>query len=304
MNKIPNLTTLAFGLLLLAACDKSDVAEDIVEPDVPETPQDDKIPLSVSTRAVDNASLEGVSVGLFMQPYQSGKMADLLPTYNYINNVEMAYKNGAWQTAMPVYWYDATTLSDIYAYAPYQKNMSDCRKMVFTCSTDQTTDAALAQADLLWGRSLALDPTRDNISVSLNHQLARVNVSVIPENDFAEGELKASDVKVWIGNMRCNAAMDMQTGDMQVSGDGRSIAMHNNGDLTFTAIVLPQTVGFVNLIHVEWNDVAYTLQGSMTFDPQRVYDLSVRINKVEASGLNVGISGWDIDEKDYGGTVE
>lgn len=303
MKKILSFSVLAFGLLLFAACDKSDVAEAIIEPDVPET-EDDKIPLNVSTRAVDNASLEGVSVGLFMQPYQSGAMADLLPTYNYINNVEMTYKNGAWQTAAPVYWYDATTLSDIYAYAPYQKAMSDCRKMVFTCSTDQTTDDALAQADLLWGRSLALDPTRDDISVSLNHQLARVNVRVIPESDFAEGELKASDLKVWIGNLRCDAVMDMQTGDLQVSGEGRSIAMHNNGDLTFSAIVLPQTVGFVNLIHVEWGDVAYTLQGSMTFDPQRIYDLSVRINKVEASGLNVGISGWDIDDKDYGGTVE
>lgn len=303
MKNIFSFSALAFGLLLLTACNRSDVAEDIITPDIPQV-EDGKIPLSVLTRVVDNASLEGVGVGLFMQPYQAGKMADLLPAYNYINNVEMTYKNGAWRTATPVYWYDATTLSDIYAYAPYQKGVGDCRRMAFSCPTDQTTDAALIQADLLWGRSLALDPTRDDISVSLDHQLVRVNVRVIPEKDFAAGELKASDVKVWIGNLRCDAVMDMQTGDLQVSGEGRSIAMHNNGDLTYTAIVLPQTVGFVNLIHVEWNDVAYTLQGSETFDPQRIYDLSVRINKVEASGLNVGISGWDIDDKDYGGTVE
>lgn len=309
MNKIPNLTALPLALLLLTACDKSEGVEDIDTPDVPVVPdaphdEEEPMPLSVLARAVDNASLEGVDVGLFMQPYQAGMMADLLPAYNYINNVKMTCHDRAWHTATPVYWYDATTLADLYAYAPYMKDVGDCRKMAFACPTDQTSDAALKQADLLWGRNMALDPSLDDINVSLDHRLARVNVRVIAEEDFDADELKAADVKVWIGSMRCEALMDVQTGELTVGGDGRSIAMHNNGDLTYTAIVLPQTVGFANLIHVEWGDVAYTLQGTATFDPRRIYDLSVRINKIEASGLTVGISGWDIDDKDYGGTVE
>ena len=66
---------------------------------------------------------------------------------------------------------------------------------------------------------------------------------------------------------------------------------------------MPQTLGFVNLVRMEWGDVVYILQRSISLEAKRSYELTISINKKEATGLNIGISGWDIDDKDYGGTV-
>ena len=260
--------------------------------------------VNVLTKAASAVVSTGVDVGMYMQHYVDGRMVDLYAAHNYVNNVRMKYAADGWKSAEPVYWYDESSLSDIYAYAPYQGDVENCRNMTVGVPTDQTSTEQLAAADLLWGRNLALNPTTSQISVSLHHLFAKVNVKITPEADFAEGELKASDLKVFINNVRCEGKLDLQTGDVTLSGDPQTVCARNNGDLSFTAVVMPQTLGFVNLIRVEWGNVVYVLQRSIAFDSHRSYDLTVSINKKEATGLNIGISGWDIDDKDYGGVVE
>lgn len=304
MKKILTLSALAVAMLLNYSCSNDgDTPTEPVNPDPQEEPTG-KLRLNVVSRASDNVVSTKVNVGLYMQHYEDGKMVDLLPAFNYLNNVKMTYDAGCWASTSPIYWFDATSLSDIYAYAPYKEQVADCRKMQVAVPTDQSTTEQLAAADLLWGRNLALDPTTSEIAVGMNHRLSRINIKVVPEADFAEGELKAEDLRLFVNNVRCEATMDLQTSDLTLTGEQKTILAHNNGNLTFTAIVMPQTVGFVNLLRLEWKDVVYTLQRSMTFDAQQNYDFTISINKRTASGLNIGITGWDIDGKDYGGVVE
>lgn len=291
------------ALMATVSCGSDDAEQEVpVQPDKPDV--EEKMQVDVLTRAASAVVSTSVDVGMYMQHYVNEKMVDLYADNNYVNNVRMKYAADGWKSAEPIYWYDESSLSDIYAYAPYQSDVKDCRNMAVGVPTDQTSTEQLAAADLLWGRNLALNPTTSQISVSLDHLFAKVNVKITPEADFADGELKASDLKVFINNVRCEGKLDLQTGDVTLSGEPQTICARNNGNLSFTAVVMPQTLGFVNLIRVEWGDVVYVLQRSITFEPKRSYDLTVSINKKEATGLNIGISGWDIDDKDYGGTVE
>lgn len=296
------------GILLAALAVSTSCGNDEAELDVPGQPDEpnveEKMQMDVLLAAESAVVSTGVDVGMYMQHYVDGRMVELYAANNYVNNVRMKYDTDGWKSAEPIYWYDESSLSDIYAYAPYQSKVEDCRNIAVGVPTDQTSTAQLAAADLLWGRKLALNPTTSQIGVSLNHRFSQVNVSIAPEADFAEGELKATDLKVFINNVRCEGTLDLQTGTVALAGEPQTICARNNGDLSFTAIVMPQSLGFVNLIRVEWGDVVYVLQRSIAFEAHRSYDLTVSINKKEATGLNIGISGWDIDDQDYGGVVE
>lgn len=304
MNRITkHIAILLASLAVTASCGSDEAEQEApVQPDSPQTEQ--KMQVDVLTRTASAVVSTGVDVGMYMQHYVDGKMVDLYAANNHVNNARMKYAADGWKSVEPIYWYDNTSLSDIYAYAPYQNDVADCRNIAVGVPTTQTTTEQLAAADLLWGRNLALNPTTSSISVTLDHMFSRVNIKVNPEADFAEGELKATDLKVFINNVRCEGKLDLQTGDVTIAGEPQTVSACNNGDLSFTAIVMPQTLGFVNLIRVEWGEVVYILQRSIAFEAQRSYELTVSINKKEATGLNIGISGWDIDDKDYGGTVE
>lgn len=293
---------MAVAAFAVFSCSSDDAEQET--PAVPEKPAvEEKMQADVLTRATGNVLSTGVDVGLYMQHYVDGKMVDLYSAHNYVNNAKMKYSTEGWKAEEPIYWYDESSLTDIYAYAPYQNVVADSRKISVGVPVDQSSTESLANADLLWGRNLALNPTSSQIAVTLDHLYSRLTIKIKPEADFAEGELKASDLKVFINNVKCEGKLDLQTGEVTLAGDAQTVCAHNNGDLSFTAIVMPQTLGFVNLVRMEWGDVVYILQRSISLEAKRSYELTISINKKEATGLNIGISGWDIDDKDYGGTV-
>lgn len=293
---------MAVAALAVVSCNSDDGEQE--NPTVPEKPAvEEKMEADVLTRAAGDVVITGVDVGFYMQHYVDGKMVDLYPANNYVNNARMKFSAEGWKAEEPIYWYDESSLTDIYAYAPFQNEVADSRKISVGVPLDQSNKENLAAADLLWGRNLALNPTSSQIALTLDHLFSRVTIKIKPEADFAEGELKASDLRVFINNIKCEGKLDLQTGEVTLAGDAQTVCTHNNGDLSFTAIVMPQTLGFVNLVRMEWGDVVYILQRSISLEAKRSYELTISINKKEATGLNIGISGWDIDDKDYGGTV-
>lgn len=293
---------MAVAALAVVSCNSDDGEQE--NPTVPEKPAvEEKMEADVLTRAAGDVVSTGVDVGFYMQHYVDGKMVDLYPANNYVNNARMIFSAEGWKAEEPIYWYDESSLTDIYAYAPFQNEVADSRKISVGVPLDQSNKENLAAADLLWGRNLALNPTSSQIALTLDHLFSRVTIKIKPEADFAEGELKASDLRVFINNIKCEGKLDLQTGEVTLAGDAQTVCTHNNGDLSFTAIVMPQTLGFVNLVRMEWGDVVYILQRSISLEAKRSYELTISINKKEATGLNIGISGWDIDDKDYGGTV-
>ena len=154
MNRIfLNIGILLSALAVTVSCGSDEAEQDVpVQPDKPDV--EEKMQANVLTRAASAVVSTGVDVGMYMQHYVDGKMVDLYAADNYVNNVRMKYAADGWKPAEPVYWYDESSLSDIYAYAPYQSEVEDCRNMAVGVPTDQTSTEQLAAADLLWGAIL------------------------------------------------------------------------------------------------------------------------------------------------------
>jgi hypothetical protein len=57
------------------------------------------------------------------------------------------------------------------------------------------------------------------------------------------------------------------------------------------------------LIKVTLNDYTYTLTQTVTFESNKQIKCTLTVDKIE-EGLNIGISGWETSDIDYGGTVK
>lgn len=298
MNKaIIGCWLLAIGL---TAC-SSDDAGSSQESDVP--PVENRQTVDIVTRSEgDGISGSGLKAGLYMVNYADEQQMPLLASGNYVNNLLMNHSDGAWQPTTPIYWQNSNVNADFYAYAPYAAEVSDARAMMFRVATDQTSDDAYNKSDLLWGAVQGQSPLAGKFNLMLNHVLSSLTIVVAPGAGFSEGELTTNDVSVSIGGSKTLGTIDLQTGIVTATGEVADVKCRSNSDLTYSAILLPQQIAFANLVKVDWNGNSYTLQNSFKLEAKKQYRLTIKLNKTQG-GLDIGISGWDIIDEDFGGTV-
>ena len=280
--------------VLLCGCSDDKASE----PDNP----DERTPVAITTRAEPGLQANPLQAGLFMVNFLNGQHNQLLSSNNYVNNQLLTYSNDSWNTATPIYWNDMETHADFYAYAPYQESLGDTRQMPFCVQTNQNVDGALVQSDFLWGTIQDQSPTASSFDLTLAHQLSRLTVTVVAEQGFDDNELQASDVSVTLGGTKTNCVIDLATGEVTASGNAQEVQCCNNGDLSYTAVLIPQQVPFSNLIQIDWKGNKYTLQNSFLLEPKHQYSLTIKLKKTK-SGFDIGISGWDIVDEDFGGVI-
>lgn len=282
------------GIAALCASCSSDSSD---EPVVPPANQEGAV--QIQTRVEGKAVAAEVNAGLYMVNYLDGKQDNLLATANYVNNQLLTFANSVWSTATPIYWNDATTPADFYAYAPYQSKVADARAMIFSVQKDQTTTEAVAQSDFLWGTLQGQSPTESSFDLTLSHLMSQLTVKITTTEGMS---IKTDEVTVTIGGTKTTAKVDLATGTVSPYGEVGEVKCHSNGDLSYTAILIPQQVPFSNLIQIVWNGSPYTLQNAFKLEPKRQYSLTIKLKKTE-SGFDIGVDGWDIIGEDFGGTV-
>lgn len=282
------------GIAALCASCSSDSSD---EPVVPPANQEGAV--QIQTRVEGKAVAAEVNAGLYMVNYLDGKQDNLLATANYVNNQLLTFANSVWSTATPIYWNDATTPADFYAYAPYQSKVADARAMTFSVQKDQTTTEAVAQSDFLWGTLQGQSPTESSFDLTLSHLMSQLTVKITTTEGMS---IKTDEVTVTIGGTKTTAKIDLATGTVSPYGEVGEVKCHSNGDLSYTAILIPQQVPFSNLIQIVWNGSPYTLQNAFKLEPKRQYSLTIKLKRTE-SGFDIGIDGWDIIGEDFGGTV-
>ncbi len=289
----------AYLMLSLASCGgDNDESSDVL----PQPPADNRTEVSIITRTIDGVQTTSVLAGLYMVNWHDSISSELLSTGNYVNNQLLTWADNGWITATPIYWNDAKTKADFYAYAPYQTIVADARALPFSVETDQTTADAFFQSDFLWGKVEEKSPTLGGFDLTLAHVLSQLTVTVTTGAGFETDELQADDITITFGGSKTEGSIDLATGIVTVSGEANDVAMFSCGDLTYKAVLLPQQVPYSNLIMVNWQGNVYTLQSSYTLEAARQYDITVSLKKTK-SGFDIGIAGWDIIGEDYGGTI-
>ena len=279
------------GLLLLTCCSNDEEYN---------PSNDGRQKVNISVFAENGAISNDVKAGLYMVNYVDDIKDNLLPTGNYINNQLIVYRNNGWQSEQPIYWYDENTPADFYVYAPYVKDVEDACALSSGVATDQTTKAGMAQSDFLYGAMMREYPSESNFELKMQHHFCKMTVVITTDGTF-DG-LSAANVSVAIGGTKVESEIDLQTGAITATGNAQDVQCYNNGDLSYTAILVPQQVPYSNFIKIDWNGNPYILQSAFKLESRREYKLTVKLKKT-AGGFDIGIDGWDIVDEDFGGVV-
>lgn len=289
MHKSLTLLT-SIVILLIAACSSDDHIE---------KPQNEEgqIPVLLSTRAEGSNWDTGSQVGLFMV------YGTMQSTNNYQNNL-LLQNNGtaSWTSQHPIYWIDDGTAADFIGYSPYNSDIPDAFAYSFQVNADQSSSDRQKASDFMWGKLATQTPNDQVLNMTLGHLFSRVIVHVVAGEGFTEQELRDGTLSVRLNAIRTQATINLATGVVTAVGDPTAITPLDEGELTYSAVVVPQQIAQKELITINFVGFDYPFTHTITFETCKQYTFTVTLKKI-SSGLNIGISDWDVVDEDFGGTV-
>ena len=291
-----SIYTLAFATLLMAGCDKE------VEPQAVANTNELRVEASVGggTRVTGTAFDEGDTFGLFAVEYVDGKVAEVQPWGNYLNNEAMTLVDGVWQANRTLYWSEASC--DFYGIYPYHE-MPSMDKVICVVATDQsteTTDEALGgyeASDIMWAKSEGVTREDGSVNLQFEHLMSRVVVNIERGSSY-EGELP-EDIDVHIYNTATTALVNWKIGSLEKyqNSPTKTIKMHRMDADSFDAIVVPQFIErSTPLVEVTMEGIAYLLESDMSFRPGYQHTITVTLNtSPDQEKIEIDIDG-DIDD--------
>lgn len=279
-------------MLLTGGCDKS--AETPKEPEIPLVP----INLTMSmTKATETGFENGDEVGLYVV---TGP-AKLKSTGNQYDNALLKLDKSVWMPDTILYYKDNVTATDFYAYYPYMSEIKSVVSVNFAVETDQSTLEGYKASDLLWGKTTGVIPSENTVSLKLSHLTSRVNVVLKAGAGWTSDELKSAEVR--LAGLKTEALANFSEGKLNATfGSTKDIAMYNNGDCTFKAIVIPQTVNVTELVKISIGTSEYALKTGIELKAGMEHTCTVTVSKTGGS-FSVEIGGWETDNVDHGGSV-
>lgn len=174
--------------------------------------------------------------------------------------------------------------------------------MPFSVSADQSDLAAYKAGDMLVGSTLDVKPTSGVVNISARHVMSRIKITLKPGNGFTANELADGKASVRINGLKTQATVNLSTATVTATGSATSVTPHyDNG--SYEAIIVPQTMAEGNLITVTVGGHEYNLVKAIDLKGGKEYPVTVTLTRTN-TGINVGITSWEDDGIDYGGTAE
>lgn len=264
------------------------------------------ISTTMDSRATDDAFEEGDNLGLFIVNHNAdGSEMPLKANGNYIDNTLLTYRNSSWTSATSLYWKDESTPADFYVYYPYTTTISNVEAMPFQVKANQSNLSDYKTGDLLIGKTMDMKPTRNAVNINAKHMMSQMIITLRAGNGFTVSSLAAADVHVKINQLKTHATVHLSSGEVTATGDATDIIPLKEAD-KYKALIIPQAVADGNLItvHVDGRDFNLAKASNFqAFETGKRYNFTVTLNKT-SNGVNIGITQWEEDEIDYGGTAE
>jgi hypothetical protein len=166
--------------------------------------------------------------------------------------------------------------------------------------TDQSTEANVRKSDFLYGIKKSVSPSEDPVNITLNHSMAKLNITLKAGTGWTDEDMKAATVTVL--GLKTAGTINFTTGAVTVTGTTSDISPLANG-AERSLLIVPQTIATQKLIKVVVKGNEYSLTQSINFLSNKKYSCELIVNRT-SSGINIGIGNWDNDGSDYGGTLE
>ena len=250
----------------------------------------DRLPIKINfekSRANDTAFESGDQVGLYVVNYNGSTAGTLTSTENHINNACFTLSTD-WRAEEELYWKDASTKADFYAYYPYG-NPTDVSAYPFSVNTDQSAEADYWASDFLWGKRSGVAPTKSAVTITTEHLLSNALVYIKAGEGYSAAELAAADIEVKICNVKNSATINLATGVATATGSATEITPWNTGAY-YRAMIVPQTVSSdTNLVLVKINGKEYAFATDITFTAGTQHKIEVTIS-APSNGLVASFS--------------
>lgn len=276
---------------------------DSPEPTPTTPPTENKMEIRISpsmTRATDYDFETGDCIGLYVVNYSGYTPGSLSNSGNHVDNMRFTY-NGIWTPDKTITWEDSNTHADFYLYYPFA-NVQNVEAHTFSVKTDQSTEADYKASDLMVGKALNVAPSEETISIPVNHAMSRITIILEAGNGFTAESLAKADIAVNINDVKCNATLNIASGDVTATGEPMSVTpLYTDG--AYKALIVPQTIEESDLITVTANGRDFNLHKAFTFESAKNHKFTVTLSKTSA-GVNVNINPWIEDGEDNGGAAE
>lgn len=275
------------------------------------------------TKATAAGFVDGDAVGLYAVNYinENATPGTLSESGNQADNVKYIFDeaNHKWTPVRSVYYKDVNTNVDIFLYYPYQADIKDVDDANFEVKKDQSAEGTATSlsgyeaSDFLWGKGENITPVESAVSISLNHKLSAVQVTLVDNGGFEEGEFAGLEKNVIVTNTTRKAKINYTNGVVTKLGDPQldGIVMCPQDDGSFRAVVIPQTVAAgERLFSITIGGVTYGFKQSSAATEYRVgkqTNFTINVTKKTPAGEyefslgDVQISDWTEDKNTHGG---
>lgn len=317
--KLKDLTILFLMAALFICCERNEGFSD--------KPYQDKYPINISgqitqvytTRVDDGGFCDGDQIGLYGVNYLNNNTTPgtLQDQGNQVDNARYTYDeaNLTWNASGSIYYKDANTNIDLYAYYPYD-NPSNVTAYEFEVHQNQAgtnTVDGYALSDFLWAKAENITPSSNKVWMKFSHKLSCANVVLVEGTGFEEGEFATIKKSVLVMNTSRTANINLQTGVATVTGSPESegIVMMSSAD-GFRAIVVPQTVAAnTALFSITIDGIPYRFKtnSDCTYQAGMLSAFTIEINKKNHNGefelnlVNTEIKEWIADSESHNGEI-
>ena len=246
------------------------------------------------SRVNDGGFCNGDQIGLYGVNYTAENTVPgaLTDEGNQVNNARYTYdeQNGIWTSEGAIYYKDAETNIDLYAYYPYA-NINSVSAYTFEVAQDQSGETIVdgfAQSDFIWGKVENVTPSGDKVHIHFNHKLSSVSVMLTEGQGFEEGEFDALKKGVLVMNTTRKAEIDLSTGVAIAAGEveREGIVMKHNAE-GFRAIVVPQSIeGGTALFAITIDGITYRfkMEEKCLYEAGKQCKFTIKINKKNHTG--------------------
>lgn len=316
--RLKTILTLGLAALVMTACQKDEgIAYDPMQGLTHPILIDGRIDQQYLTRVDDGGFCNGDQVGLYGVNYTNNNTVagTLLDEGNQVDNARYTYDeaNLKWTASGNIYYKDAETNIDLYAYYPYG-NPASTSAYQFEVQQDQSgagvTDG-YGLSDFLWAKAENVVPSEAKVKLRFSHRLACAHVVLVEGENFVEGEFDALSKSVLAMNTIRTAEIDLATGVATATGEAENegIVMKQNSE-GFRAIVVPQSVaGGKALFSITLDGIAYRFKMSegFVYEAGKQSKFTIQLNKkghtgeVELQLINTEIVDWVADLEAHGG---
>ena len=270
----------------------------------------------VATRVNVQGFETGDGLGIYAVNYEDDNVTPgtLQNQGNQADHVKYVFDeaNWKWTPVKPVYYKDAHTNVDLYAFYPYAEP-SNVSAYNFEVQKDQGSGekegrlSGYEASDFLWGKAENIAPTESKIKVTLNHKMSGVQVVLAEGEGFdVAGDWDLLDKKVLVTNTTRKASINLATGEVTPIGGAQAtgIVMCPQADGSFRAIVVPQTLeALTPLFNITIGGVNYGFKKSeaYTYAQGKLHTFTITINRKYPSGeyefvlTDTQISDWKED---------